>query len=657
MAKGVLIGLLFSIITLPEFIFGQVGPVDSNLCADENAAGDSGSLKQMLIYSNKIAFANPTASLARDQKTLSIAREMNYRRIEAEALNSCGEDYHFMGKYTEALEMQMEALELDRQNKDDIGQADTRSLIGILYNELGEYRTALQYLIPSDSIYLGSNPPRHDVFTLALIGDSYDSLQMLDSAAYYVRNAYQYLGDNDDLHERAFVINHMGNIYAQLHKTDSALDLFRVAIEGSARLHDKLNSIFSYKNIADVYLSLGNNDSSLRYAREAFYTARSISAKGLEMRAAQLMRAIFEKMGKLDSAYAYAKTTAALKDSLYGPEKFQQLQVLLLRDQQQQFSNLAREEAFKNRLRSIFLIAAAAIFLVIGFILFRANRQKQKANTLLNRQKNEIEETLSKLRSAQAQLIQSEKMASLGELTAGIAHEIQNPLNFVNNFSEVNTELIAELLAERKKGLGDFSSEDNLLNDIKGNEEKINQHGKRADAIVKSMMLHSRLDAGQKELADINKLANEYLRLSYLGFRGKDNSFSATTKTDFDETIGMVSIIPQDIGRVLLNLYNNAFYAVNEKSKQQIKGYEPSVLVTTKKAGGKVELRVKDNGSGIPQNLTDKIFQPFFTTKPAGQGTGLGLSLSYDIIKAHGGTIRVDSKEGEEAEFEVQLPA
>jgi ligand-binding sensor domain-containing protein/signal transduction histidine kinase len=286
----------------------------------------------------------------------------------------------------------------------------------------------------------------------------------------------------------------------------------------------------------------------------------------------------------------------------------------------------------------------------------------------LKEEKEKVEATLTELKSTQSQLIQSEKMASLGELTAGIAHEIQNPLNFVNNFSEVNSELIDDMEKEMDKGnLDDARS---IAKDIKENEQKINHHGKRADAIVKNMLQHSRSSTTKKEPTDINALADEYLRLSYHGFRAKDNSFNATVKTDFDETIGSINIIPQDIGGVLLNLYNNAFYAITEKKKQEPNGYEPIVTVSTKRLcspefipkkaggdGGKVEIKVSDNGNGIPEKVLDKIFQPFFTTKPTGQGTGLGLSLSYDIVKAHGGEIKVETKEGEGSEFIILLPA
>src|SRR5688572_15277704 len=272
----------------------------------------------------------------------------------------------------------------------------------------------------------------------------------------------------------------------------------------------------------------------------------------------------------------------------------------------------------------------------------------------------QLEKALADLKATQSQLIQSEKMASLGEFTAGIAHEIQNPLNFVNNFSEVNTELIEEMKEQIEKG--NFNEAKSISNDVLENQQRINHHGRRADAIVKSMLQHSRTSSGQKEPTGINALADEYFRLAYHGLRAKDKDFNATMQTDFDKSVGQINIIPQDIGRVLLNIYTNAFYAVSEKKRQEGDDYEPIVTVSTKRLtsplgdGDKIEIRIKDNGDGIPPKVLDKIFQPFFSTKPTGQGTGLGLSLSYDIVKAHGGEIKVETKEREGSEFMIQLP-
>jgi len=265
-----------------------------------------------------------------------------------------------------------------------------------------------------------------------------------------------------------------------------------------------------------------------------------------------------------------------------------------------------------------------------------------------------LQQSLEELKAAQQQLIQSEKMASLGELTAGIAHEIQNPLNFVNNFSEVSKELLDEMKTELD--LGNTADAKEIAGDVIQNLEKILHHGKRADGIVKGMLQHSRTSSGQKEMTDINALCDEYLRLAYHGLRAKDKSFNAKFESDFDSTIEKINIIPQDIGRVVLNLINNAFYAVSERKAKGEAGYEPSVSVSTKKIDSKVEIRIKDNGTGIPEKVVEKIFQPFFTTKPTGQGTGLGLSLSYDIVKVHGGEIKVETDSGIGTTFIIVLP-
>jgi signal transduction histidine kinase len=352
----------------------------------------------------------------------------------------------------------------------------------------------------------------------------------------------------------------------------------------------------------------------------------------------------------------YLKLAKSLSDSLSVEERKNLLAFLdVVVDEQAKLEKLEKEKIeTREKLRIYLLLSGIVVFIVIVFLLYRNNQHRKKTNETLRQRNEEIENALHRLRSTQTQLIQSEKMASLGELTAGIAHEIQNPLNFVNNFSEVNEELLKELKTEADKG--NLEEVKAIANDIIFNSEKINHHGKRADAIVKGMLQHSRSNSGVKEPTDINALTDEYLRLSYHGLRAKDKSFNATMKTDFDDSIGKVNVIPQDIGRVILNLINNAFYAVDEKKKQIQNVYEPTVSVSTKKNNGKVEIKVCDNGNGIPQKVLDKIFQPFFTTKPTGQGTGLGLSLSYDIIKAHGGELKVETKEGEGSKFIIQLP-
>ncbi len=406
--------------------------------------------------------------------------------------------------------------------------------------------------------------------------------------------------------------------------------------------------------------------------KEVFENLNNGLSKAKAMGDIKKIQGGYYELTKLDSttgnykqAYEHYKLYTLYRDSLIKEEtekKALQAKMQYEFDKKQAIAKAEQDkkDAEQKRIKNIQYFAIAALaFLLLAILLFasiqwRNNKQKKKANALLQQQKEKVEDTLTELKSTQSQLLQAEKMASLGELTAGIAHEIQNPLNFVNNFSEVNKELLIEMKGEIQRGnIGEVTA---IANDVIENEEKINHHGKRADAIVKGMLQHSRLSTGAKELTDINALADEYLRLAYHGLRTKDKDFSATMNTDFDETLGNIDIVPQDIGRVLLNLYNNAFYAVNEKSKQQPNGYQPIISVSTKKINNYIELTVRDNGNGIPQNKVDKIFQPFFTTKPTGEGTGLGLSLSYDIIKAHGGEIKVETKEGDGTKFIILLP-
>ncbi len=377
--------------------------------------------------------------------------------------------------------------------------------------------------------------------------------------------------------------------------------------------------------------------------------------KGLRqnvLRDYKLLADLYEKTGDNAKAKESYKSFINLQDSaLADQSKFRSISFETeqqITDNEIAISKLESANKLSAQSRN-FTIGIAALLLILAGSIYYRFQSKKKANAVL-------EKTLTELKTTQSQLIQSEKMASLGELTAGIAHEIQNPLNFVNNFSDVNKELLAEMKDEIDKG--NIVTAKEIANDVIANEEKINLHGKRADGIVKGMLQHSRSSSGQKELTDINALCDEYLRLSYHGLRAKDKSFNAKFETDFDTSLPKINVVPQEIGRVILNLINNAFYAVSERKKLNEPGYEPTVIVSTRKERDKVEIKVKDNGTGIPKNVVDKIFQPFFTTKPTGSGTGLGLSLSYDIVtKGHGGELKVETKEGGGSEFVIFLPA
>jgi len=472
-----------------------------------------------------------------------------------------------------------------------------------------------------------------------------------DSALFYAQKALHFFV-TIPVHERKFeagFYSSIGDIYAKMGDTDLAKIQYETAVAVALKQNNTATAGYNYLELAKIYKSLRRQDSGLAAAKNAL-AAFTLVGKEKEKVVAYRMISDFYRDRKMnDSSFIYLRRATLLNDSLDITEKkkLQEFQTIGF-NEQIRLQNLEKEKIeTKNKIRTYTMLAGLGIFLLIGIFLYRNNVQRKKANAVL-------EKTLTNLKSTQFQLIQSEKMASLGELTAGIAHEIQNPLNFVNNFSEVSNELIDEMNTELDKG--DIQEAKLIAVDVKQNLEKINHHGKRADAIVKGMLQHSQSSSGQKEPTDINKLADEYLRLAYHGLRAKDKSFNATMKTDYDETIGNINVIPQDIGRVILNLITNAFYVVAEKKKSGIENYEPTVSVGTKKAGDKILISVKDNGNGIPQNIIDKIFQPFFTTKPTGQGTGLGLSLAYDIVKAHGGELKVETKESEGTTFIIQIP-
>jgi len=599
---------------------------------------------------------------------LWLCSQLNDRKDSLLLLLNFARASETIGNYPLALQKFIELLDIYKQDADTTGISSALYYIGRLYIYEQNYKQSLNYLYSAKNI-INNNAKGMRLYYLMFITDhiagDYVTLHRNDSALFYAERSYSlgkiYYGEN----MYGGLLNDLGIIYFDLGKDSIALSYLRRSYAALIRIGDGANICETGIGLGKVFKKTGRGDSSFFYARRTLAIAQKLSLLNYISDASTLLTDYF-KTKNIDSAFFYQQIGIAAYDSLYTLEKENQFQNLTFTEQQKEqdieAAKKITEIQYRNNLKVYALIASLLVFLLIASILYRNNISKQKAFSLLQKQKQEIdlqktkvEHTLSELKSTQSQLIQSEKMASLGELTAGIAHEIQNPLNFVNNFSDVNKELLAEMKDEMNKGNIDDAKE--IANDVISNEEKINHHGKRADAIVKGMLQHSRTSTGVKEPTDINSLADEYLRLAYHGLRAKDKGFNATTNTDFDLTIGTINIIPQDIGRVLLNLYNNAFYAVNEKKKAAEANYEPTVSVSTKKSDNGITISVKDNGNGIPQKVVDKIFQPFFTTKPTGQGTGLGLSLSYDIVKAHGGDIKVETKEGEGSEFVVQLPA
>ncbi|HMG91049.1 MAG TPA: ATP-binding protein, partial [Chryseolinea sp.] len=454
---------------------------------------------------------------------------------------------------------------------------------------------------------------------------------------------------------RATIILNLAQSYLARGDSSRAIHYIRDALTVSAAEEYVRGVIAGELLLSDLYRKRNLLDSSLYFGGEGLAMAKQMNAPDLLQRSYAALASYYRTTHNPDSTIKYIDLVNEMNARNFNTKQAQEFQNIEFDETLRQREIMETEAAFQNKLQKYALITGFLIVAIIAIFLWRISRQRQKSNTVLQGQKKEIEEAMANLKAAQAQLIQSEKMASLGELTAGIAHEIQNPLNFVNNFSEVNTELIDDAHQEIENG--NISDAKSILKNIKGNEEKINQHGKRADAIVKAMLQHSRSSSGIKEPTNINTLAAEHLNLAYLGLRAKDKTFNVTLKTDYDDGLKTVNVVPEDIGRVILNLLNNAFYAVHGKSTATAdNNFEPIVSVSTKDFGDKVLISIADNGNGIPQKVMDKIFQPFFTTKPTGQGTGLGLSLSYDIVKAHGGELKVETNEGEGSEFVIQLP-
>jgi two-component system, NtrC family, sensor kinase len=619
-----------------------------------------------LWYLGEIHLINaPDSALIYAQKGLVLARQLKFSEGEALCLLSIGKIFMNIGNYPKALQTALQSLNIFEHIGVQSEIAINLYFIGEIFNLQGDYIKSLSYNFRAKFIAETIHENRTLIITLLNIGHAYEKLNRLDSALLYAKQSYTLCNHDENKFIIGRSVNLIADIYNESEDLRQSLDFYRLSILYSRIINDSVTISKTYLGIAEVFKKENKKDSCLYYSKQSLLIAQRGKFMLQILNASNFLADYYNEKKIFGSAFSYQQLSINAKDSLFSSQKIMEFQNISFSEQMRQQEIKEAEVRYRNKVSIYILIAALAAFLFVAIILWRNNRQKQKANELLNEQKQEIgiqktkaENALEDLQLTQAQLIQSEKMASLGELTAGIAHEIQNPLNFVNNFSEVSNEMIAEMVEEADKG--NITEVKAIAADIKQNLEKINHHGKRADAIVKGMLQHSRSNSGQKELTSINALADEYLRLSYHGLRAKDKLFNAALHTDFDEGIGKINIIPQDIGRVFLNLYNNAFYAVAEKKKawvssvQQI--YEPVVSVSTKKIENKIHITVSDNGNGIPQKAVDKIFQPFFTTKPTGQGTGLGLSLSYDIIKTHGGEIKVETKEKEGTAFTVELP-
>ncbi len=648
---------LFFLLTfcfIVTYSFAQSSQEEINQMKDQllKAKNDSTRLQFSFDLAFGYRFSQIDSSLHYSDITIELADKLNLPSIKAQMLSLKGATVLEAGKLPESLRFQFESLEISEKMKDTSNIAFAFNRIGNIYMELGDYRKANEYYFRSKDLFEKIRDTLMVYNEVSNIGNIYDLMQIADSGLYYQQIVFDAANTSTDRRKftRPEMMFRMGNAYKLKGDKVKAMYFYKLGIKEANTDNDTRNLTMNNLFLAKLYDEMNMPDSSIKYAFNAIQTGKTISFRKGVYDASILLSGLYKKRNRDDSAYKYLSIANVEKDSLTGTTRFQELQRIILDEQERERNTEAKRIANQNKQRQTVLLTGLAIFLIIASILYLNNKQKQKTNKIL-------EATLTNLKSTQSQLIQSEKMASLGELTAGIAHEIQNPLNFVNNFSEVNTELIDEMT----EGLSAGKTADviNLASDIKANNEKIAFHGKRAESIVKGMLQHSRSGSSQKEPTDINNLLDECMRLSFHGMRAKDKSFNAKMDTTFDSSLGPINIVSQEISRVFLNLFTNAFYAVLQKKKEMAADelYDPEVSTAIKKEGNKVKIIIADNGNGIPQKVIDKIFQPFFTTKPTGEGTGLGLSLSYDIItKGHNGELKVETKEGEFARFTITLP-
>ena len=618
---------------------------------------------------NQYSNSRPDTALLLQEKAMQFAQSAHSVKLEAMIFNNEGIAYYNTGNYPKALTCNFAALKLNESPGRASHEIKNLYNIASIYDENGEQRQGIRFALKDKALAESIHDKKAIAYALSILGDLYTDLKMRDSALFYQQQAYRFTLKLKDAYLADGAALNLGSIYAGMNKPDTALDYYRKAVFYQVRANDQVRLSMSLLKIAMVLKTLGQPDSSIYYARKAMGLAMRGHFTRQSLSISFFLAGYFKDHGRLDSAFYYQGINMANRDSLYNWQKLRQVMQMGYAERDRENAMDMQAAAYRAAIRFYIVLVALTFLLVLAAVFWYHNHKNKQAKTLLQKQKEQIKATLCELETTQNQLVQAAKMASLGELTAGIAHEIQNPLNFVKNFSEVSVEMIGELdeVLER----GDIAEARLVTGDIKQNLEKICYHGGRADSIVKGMLEHSRTASGQKEPTDLNLLVDEFLRLSYHGMRAKDKSFNAELITNFDEKLPNVKVVPQDIGRVLLNLFNNAFYAIQQKAKTTGLDYKPTVevrtfllLVKNETSNGQEasEIKgwcasIKDNGTGIPEKIRNKIMQPFFTTKPAGEGTGLGLSLSYDIIvKGHGGKFDVNSQEGSGSEFLISMP-
>ncbi len=602
--------------------------------------------------------SKPLVALQYAQKGLEVAQKVKFPKGISRNMNRIGAIMRVTGNYPKSLKMHLDAQKIAEDCGDYEGLARNYNNLGLFYSVQKDSKKAIDTYFKGIAVAKKVHDQNLERILLSNIGMDYAFLNNLDSARIYTQSAYE-LAVKQKSNNINVLLTNLANVNFRAKNYQLALAFYRQSLPYSKEVEDFSILGQSYLGMATIFKKINFLDSSLIYAQKSINPAiESNNIKSL-YESNSLLAELYENID-IRKSYQYYKQATVAKDSMFNQQKAKQVENISFAENLKNQDLVDSEKEFKNRQWSVILLSIIGVILLISVILFRNNRIQNKANKLLSKQKQEIdlqkskaENALNELESTQMQLVQKEKLASLGEITAGIAHEIQNPLNFVNNFSELSIELADELKEEFNKiNIPSDKKEylEELLHDLTQNQARIHGHGKRASSIVSNMLEHSRSSNGEVQVTDINKLVEEYLSLSYHGMRAKNKSFNADYQLVADENLPIIKVNQQDIGRVLLNLFNNAFYAAAQSAN-------PAIKVITKTLNKYLIVEVIDNGKGIPKDVLPKIFQPFFTTKPTGEGTGLGLSLSYDIItKGNNGKIEVLSEEGKGTVFTVKLP-
>ncbi|MDB4904497.1 MAG: hypothetical protein JWQ63_3778 [Mucilaginibacter sp.] len=657
--------LIFLLLFISLIAVAQSKKADS-LRQALNNANTPDTTRLRLLHSLSLYYfqSKPDSCLIFAQQAYGLAVKLGRLKDQGRALSHMASSYAGLGDYVKSFSLNFKALKLFETVNNVPNMVLIYNNVGYDYVQKQDYLKALPYLkqglklwntyIATHVIKRHNERELHSTLLMS-VAEVFLYTNKIDSAEYYLRICESDARKNHFKDILNIIERDLGEVEIARGHKKAALKRYQDAISISTANDDPETLSSTFLSAAKLFHRYKQQDSAEYYAQQAIEAAQKEKFLQDILNAGKVLCSYYEEDHNLVQAYKYLKITSATKDSLFSQDKVKQLLSLDFDEKQRQRDIEDAHVQARNNIRIYVLFAGVLVLLILAFIFWRVSKQRAKANQLLQAQKQEVEAAMSKLKSTQTQLIQSEKMASLGELTAGIAHEIQNPLNFVNNFSEVSVELLTELKEEAEAG--NNKEVIAIAADLTQNLDKISHHGKRADAIVKGMLKHSQSGSGAKEQTNINALADENMRLAYHGLRARDKSFNAQLITNFDANLPKVNVIPQDISRVFLNLFNNAFYTVNQKWKTVGENYKPEVSVSTAIENGWVIIKVKDNGIGIPDAIKDKIMQPFFTTKPTGEGTGLGLSLTYDmVVKGHGGTINVDSQESQGSEFIITLP-